>query len=88
MKKLIKKILKEEFNNPEVMSPKRNICDVMSVNSWDEIQELLDNMEYDENYESEIHTIYNNMVEELEFLQGDYDVYNNYLREIQNLLCK
>ena len=57
MRGLIKKILKEEFDNKEVMSKEHNICDVMTVNSWEEIQGLLDNMEYDEKYQREIESI-------------------------------
>ena len=88
MRSLIKKILKEEFDNKEVMSKEHNICDVMTVNSWEEIQGLLDNMEYDEKYQREIESIRQQTKKDIEDIGGDADVYNNYLREIQNLVCR
>ena len=88
MKNLIRKILREEFNNEEVMSDEHNICDVMTVNSWEEIQGLLDNMEYDEKYQREIESIRQQTKKDIEDIGGDADVYNNYLREIQNLVCR
>jgi hypothetical protein len=88
MKSLIRKILKEEFQNNEVMSSEHNICDVMMINSWEEIQELLDNMDYDNQFQSEIDDIRNKMNQELDFLSSDLDVANTYLRKIQNIVCK
>lgn len=88
MKNLIRKILKEEFQNDEVMSSEHNICDVMMINSWEEIQELLDNMDYDNQFQSEIDDIRNKMNQELDFLSSDLDVANTYLRKIQNIVCK
>lgn len=88
MKNLIRKILKEEFQNDEVMLSEHNICDVMMINSWEEIQELLDNMDYDNQFQSEIDDIRNKMNQELDFLSSDLDVANTYLRKIQNIVCK
>jgi hypothetical protein len=88
MKSIIRKILKEEFQNDEVMSSEHNICDVMMINSWEEIQELLDNMDYDNQLQSEIDDIRNKMNQELDFLSNDLDVANTYLRKIQNIVCK
>ena len=88
MKSLIRKILKEEFQNDEVMSSEHNICDIMMVNSWEEIQELLDKMDYDNQFQSEIDDIRNKMNQELDFLSSDLDVANTYLRKIQNIVCK
>lgn len=88
MKDLIKKILKEEFDNEEVMSTEHNICDIMTVNSWDEIEDLLDKMEYDDKYQKEIESIRQQTKRDIEDIGGDADVYNNYLREIQNLVCR
>jgi hypothetical protein len=88
MKTLIRKILKEEFQNDEVISSEHNICDVMMINSWEEIQELLDNMDYDNQFQSEIDDIRNKMNQELDTLSSDLDVANTYLRKIQNIVCK
>lgn len=88
MKSLIRRILKEEFQNNEVMSSEHNICDIMMVNSWEEIEELLDNMDYDNQFQSEIDNIRDKMNQELDFLSSDLDVANTYLRKIQNIVCK
>lgn len=88
MRNLIRKILKEEFDNEEVMSTEHNICDIMTVNSWEEIENLLGRMEYDNKYQREIDSIRQQTKKDIEYVGGDADVYNNYLREIQNLVCR
>ena len=88
MKSLIRKILKEEFQNDEVMSQEKNICDIMVVNSWDEIEELLDVMEYDEQYQEKIDNIKRGWEKEIKSQSNDLDTTNFYLRKIQNIICK
>lgn len=89
MRNLIKKILKEEFDNEkEVMSDKYNICDVMTVNSWGEIDRLLSKMKYDDKYKKQIDLIKKETDRDIEFIGGDADVYNSYLRQVQNIVCK
>jgi hypothetical protein len=88
VKSLIRKILKEEFQNDEVMSQEKNICDIMVVNSWDEIEELLDVMEYDEQYQEEIDSIKRGWEKEIKSQANDLDTTNFYLRKIQNIICK
>lgn len=88
MRKLIKKILREDFQNPEVSSLEHNICDVMTVSSWDEIQFLLDKMDYDDQFKPEIDVIKNQMKKEKSVLGTDLDITNDSLRKIQNIVCK
>ena len=87
MKTLIRKILKEEFKNDEVMSQEHNICDIMTANSWDEIDDLLDKMEYDDQYQKKIDKIRDNMQSEMDDLSNDKDIANTYLRRVQNIVC-
>ena len=87
MKTLISKILKEEFKNDEVMSQEHNICDIMTANSWDEIDDLLDKMEYDDQYQKKIDKIRDNMQSEMDDLSNDKDIANTYLRRVQNIVC-
>ena len=89
MKNLIKKILKEEFKNElEVMSNKINICDIMSVNDWGEIQGHLDRMNFDSNFNKEIDEIKKQYKNEVNTQSHDGDSANFYLRKIQNLVCR
>ena len=88
MKNLIRKILKEEFQNPEVMSSEHNICDIMTANSWEEIENLLSKMSYDDQYQDEIDTIRKRWEQEVETQTHDGDSTNTYLRMLQNLICK
>ena len=88
MKNLIKKILKEEFINSEVMSSKKNICDVMSLNNWSEVEELLDVMSFDEKYQKEIDGIKREWKKEVDSQSHDGDSTNFYLRKVQNLVCR
>lgn len=88
MKNLIKKILREDFKNAEVMSSERNICDIVSANSWDEIEELLDEMVYDDQFKSQIEKLKKKMKQEKDRLGNDLDITNTYLRKIQNMVCK
>lgn len=88
MKSLIRKILKEEFQNDEVMSQEKNICDIMTANSWDEIEELLDVMEYDDQFQNEIDRIKSNWKKEVDTQSHDQDSTNTYLRMVQNIICK
>jgi hypothetical protein len=88
MKNLIRKILKEEFKNKDTDSPETNICDVMSVNSLDEIDLLLRDMDYDSKTSRVIDNIKRECVKELETQSHDGDTLNTYFRYIQNMLCK
>lgn len=88
MRNLIRKILLEEFDNEEVMSQEHNICDIMSANSWDGIDELLDKMEYDNQYQEEIDELREDMQKEMDALSNDKDIVNTYLRKIQNIVCR
>jgi hypothetical protein len=88
MKSLIRKILKEEFQNHETMSSEHNICDVMTVNSWDEIEDLLNKMEYDNQFQKEIDKIKSMWKNEVDTQSHDGDSTNTYLRMVQNIICK
>ena len=88
MKHLIRKILKEEFQNPEVMSSEHNICDIMVANSWDEIEDLLNKMGYDDQYQEDINKIKSMWQMEVDTQSHDGDSTNTYLRMVQNLICK
>jgi hypothetical protein len=88
MKSLIRKILKEEFQNPETMSPEHNICDVMTANSWDEVEILLDKMEYDNQFQGEIDRVKSMWQKEVDTQSHDEDSTNTYLRMVQNMVCK
>jgi hypothetical protein len=88
MRTLIKKILKESFVNPDVDSTEHNICDVMSVNSWDEIDSLLSNMSYGEDITKKIEVIKAECESEVNNQSHDGDSFNFYLRKIQNILCR
>lgn len=89
MRNLIKKILKETFENEkEIMSNKINICDIMSANDWDEVQYYLDQMDYDSKFKKEIYEIKKQYENEINTQSHDGDSTNFYLRKIQNLVCK
>jgi predicted histidine transporter YuiF (NhaC family) len=85
MKKIIKKILKEEFENKNISSD-NNICDIMTVNSLEEILGLLKNMDL-RGKEKEIKNLLISMEKEKERLSNNKDIFNSYLRKIQNILC-
>jgi hypothetical protein len=88
MRNLIRKILLEEFDNEEVMSQEHNICDIMSANTWKEIDELLDKMEYDNQHQDQIDQLRDSMKNEMDTLSNDKDIVNTYLRKIQNIVCR
>lgn len=88
MKSLIRKILKEEFQNDEVISSEHNICDVMVANSWEEIEKLLKKTEYDDQFQTEIDKIKEKWEKEVKSQSHDLDSTNTYLRMVQNIVCK
>lgn len=89
MKNLIHKILKEELKNElEVMSNKINLCDIMSVNTWDEIENHLNQMDFDSNFTEEIAEIKRQYKNEVNTQSHDGDSANFYLRKIQTLVCR
>lgn len=87
MKNLIRRILKEEFQNPEVMSSEHNICDIMTANSWKEVENLLNKMDYDDQYQKEINKIKSMWQNEVDTQSHDGDSTNFFLRKIQNIVC-
>jgi uncharacterized protein (UPF0147 family) len=91
MKSLIRKILKEEFQSSNTMSSEQNICDIMTANSWSDIESLLKKMDSvikDENLKKQIKDLYNQSKNELSKQGNDKDIINSYLRKIQNIICK
>lgn len=88
MRFLIRKILKEEFQNDEVMSSEKNICDIMTVNSWEEIQRLLDVMDYDDQFQEEIDKIKEKWGKEVSNQSNKLDSTNTHLRMVQNIVCR
>ena len=60
----------------------------MSANTWEEIDELLDKMEYDNQYQEEIDKLKEDMQKEMDTLSNDKDIVNTYLRKIQNIVCR
>ena len=76
----------QEFKNQHTSSSDHNICDVMTINSLEEILELLKGMDYGDN-KSEIESILTNMEQEKKELSNNVDILNNYLRKVQNILC-
>jgi sulfite reductase alpha subunit-like flavoprotein len=88
MKNIIKKILKEEFKNQDTQSNENNICDVMSINSVEEIIDLLKKMPSVKDNKYEIISLIKDLKKEKYSLSNDLDILNTYLRKIQNILCK
>jgi hypothetical protein len=87
-KNLIRKILKEEFKNKDTQSNENNICDVMSINSVDEIIDLLKKMPSIKDNKKEIISLLRTMQKDKKTLSNNSDIHNTYLRKIQNILCK
>ena len=86
-----KGLIKEDDQNPDTMSSEQNICDVMTSNSWDDIESLLNTMNSvikDENLKKQIKDLYDKSQEELSKQGNDEDIINTYLRKIQNVVCK
>jgi hypothetical protein len=88
MKKIIKKILKEEFEYLDTQSDKHNICDIMTVNSIEEIVELVRGMEGIKNNKKEVVSLLKDIQKDRKRLSNNSDILNTYLRKIQNILCK
>ena len=85
-----KKLILED-QNPDTSSDTKNICDIMTVNSWDEILELLNTMDSvkgSDKIKKDIKNFYQKSKEEMSTLSNDEDIMNTYLRKIQNELCK
>lgn len=73
------------------MSSEHNICDVMTANSWADIETLLKKMDSvikDENLKKQIKDLHNQSQKELGKQGNDEDIINGYLRKIQNIICK
>ena len=86
-----KGLIKEDDQNSDTMSSEQNICDIMTSNSWDDIESLLNTMNSvikDENLKKQIKDLYDESQEELDSLGNDEDIINTYLRKIQNIICK
>jgi hypothetical protein len=88
MKKIIKKILKEEFEYSDTQSDKHNICDIMTVNSIEEIVELVRGMEGIKDNKKEVVSLLKDIQKDKKRLSNNSDILNTYLRKIQNILCK
>jgi hypothetical protein len=88
MRNIIKKILKESFENPDTQSSKHNICDVITINSVDEIIDLLKKMPSIKDNKKEIISLLKTMQKDKKTLSNNSDIHNTYLRKIQNILCK
>ena len=86
-----KGLIKEDDQNSDTMSSEQNICDIMTSNSWDNIESLLNTMDSvikDENLKKQIKDLYKQSQEDLSNLSNDEDIINTYLRKIQNVVCK
>jgi len=86
-----KGLIKEDDQNSDTMSSEQNICDIMTSNSWDDIESLLNTMNSvikDENLKKQIKDLYDKSQEELSKQGNDEDIINTYLRKIQNVVCK
>lgn len=83
-----KGLIKEDDQNPETMSSEHNICDIMTANSWKEIEVLLDKTEYDNQFQTEIDKIKKKWENEVKSQSHDQDSTNTYLRMVQNIVCK
>ena len=86
-----KGLIKEDDQNSDTMSSEQNICDIMTSNSWDDIESLLNTMDSvikDENLKKQIKDLYDKSQEELSKQGNDEDIINTYLRKIQNVVCK
>jgi hypothetical protein len=60
----------------------------MTANSWDEVEALLDKMEYDNQFQGEIDRIKSMWQKEVDTQSHDEDSTNTYLRMVQNMVCK
>ena len=86
-----KGLIKEDDQNSDTMSSEQNICDIMTSNSWDNIESLLNTMDSvikDENLKKQIKDLYDESQELLNKQGNDEDIINTYLRKIQNVVCK
>lgn len=86
-----KGLIKEDGQNSDTMSSEQNICDIMTSNSWDDIESLLNAMDSvikDDNLKKQIKNLYDESQELLNKQGNDEDIINTYLRKIQNVVCK
>lgn len=78
MKRVIRKILKEETN----------ICNILNVNSYEEIISLLNKTEIHPDDKVEINKILVLLRKNLKELPTDFDNIDTYFHDIQSVVCK
>lgn len=78
MKRLIKRILKEEVN----------ICNILNVNTYNELISVLNKTEVHPNDQKEINKILQLLRKNLKELPTDFDNIDTYFHNIQSIVCK
>ena len=78
MKRLIKRILKEEVN----------ICNILNVNTYNELISVLNKTEVHPNDQKEINKILQLLRKNLKELPTNFDNIDTYFHNIQSIVCK
>jgi|688.fasta_scaffold612285_2 hypothetical protein len=84
MRKLIKKILKEEFGNGD-----GTICDTLNINSEEELNTIINKTKMSVDQRNKIKTIIQNMKNSLKKTPTErLDIIDTTFHEVQDILCK
>ena len=92
MRNLIRKILKEESDKQTDLansnSTERNICDDFSVNTYEDLVDLINKAHVSKEDDPKIEKLLVQLRKDNERLGNDLDNLNTYQHKIANLLCK
>ena len=92
MKKLIRRILKEESDKQTDLansqSTENNICDDFSAESYDDLVSLINKSHVSKEDHSNIEKLLDDLKKEMEDLDTDKDLINTYQHKISTKLCR
>ncbi len=92
MRNLIRKILKEESDKQTDLansnSTERNICDDFSVDTYEELIDLINKAHVSKEDDPKIEKLLIQLKKDNDRLGNDLDNLNTYQHKIANLLCK
>lgn len=92
MKKLIRRILKEESDKQTDLAnsntSERNICDDFSAESYEDLINLINKSHVSKEDHSNIEKLLDDLKKEMKDLGTDKDLINTYQHKIANRLCK
>ncbi len=92
MKKLIRRILKEESDKKTDLdnsnSEKHNICDDFSAESYEDLVDLINKSHVSKEDDIKIEKLLDELKSDIKKLDTDRDLINTYQHKISTLLCR